>query len=324
LRGERVGDNPWDGDTLEWATSSPPPAYNYAVIPTVSSAYPMWDKPDRNRDAARLERGEGIFARGHATPVSSVQDGRLEEVMAMPPHSLWPALVGVTLFAGFVMLLLSHFLIAAAVGGVLVLLLVAWHSYEPEHRPPAGAATGMPAGVWGTSLFLSSEAMLFAGVIASYFYLNFRAVRWPPPGIALPDTLDPSILTAVLVASSIPMWLAARHARRGELRQTVATIALATFVQSGYLAFQLHQLVAELHMLHPQQSAYASIYVALLGLHHAHVLVGVLLDLGLLFWLIRSNLSGYRVTGVRALAIYWYVVSALAVAVLLTQLSPAL
>jgi cytochrome c oxidase subunit I+III len=324
LRGARAGDNPWDGDTLEWATSSPPPPYNYAVIPMVSSPYPMWDERDREADLVRLERGEGVLARGHETPVSSVQDGRLEEVMAMPPHSLWPVLVGVALFAGFVMLLLAHFLIAAALGGVLVLLLLAWHAYEPEHRPPAGGARGLPAGVWGASLFLSSEAMLFAGVIASYFYLNFRAAHWPPPGIQLPDTLDPSILTAVLVASSIPMWLAARHAKRGELRPTVAMIAVAAFVQSGYLAFQLHQLVAELHTLHPQQSAYASAYVALLGLHHAHVLVGVLLDLGLLFWLIGAGLSGYRVTGVRALAIYWYVVSALAVAVLLTQLSPVL
>ncbi len=137
VRGERVGGDPWHGDTLEWATSSPPPAYNYAVIPTVTSAYPMWDEQDRRRDAARLERGEGVLARGHETPASGVQDAQLDELLAMPPHSLWPPLVGATLFVAFVMLLLAHFLIAAAVGGVLAALVFAWHAKEPHHKPKA-------------------------------------------------------------------------------------------------------------------------------------------------------------------------------------------
>jgi cytochrome o ubiquinol oxidase subunit 3 len=86
----------------------------------------------------------------------------------------------------------------------------------------------------------------------------------------------------------------------------------------------LDQLVGEVHSIPPQGSAYASAFIALLGLHHAHVLLGVLLDLGMLFWLGRSRLTGYRVTGVRALALYWHVVNVLAVAVLLTELSPLL
>jgi cytochrome o ubiquinol oxidase subunit 3 len=101
-------------------------------------------------------------------------------------------------------------------------------------------------------------------------------------------------------------------------------IAVAALVQCGYLAYQLHQFVAELHTLHPQSGAYASAYFALLGLHHAHVLLGILLDLGLLFWLGLSGLSDYRVTGVRALALYWHVINVIAIAVLLTEISPSL
>jgi cytochrome c oxidase subunit 1 len=43
FKGEKAGNDPWDAWSLEWSTSSPPPVYNFAVIPTVSSRRPLWD-----------------------------------------------------------------------------------------------------------------------------------------------------------------------------------------------------------------------------------------------------------------------------------------
>ncbi|HWL16951.1 MAG TPA: cytochrome c oxidase subunit I [Opitutus sp.] len=42
-RGTSAGDNPWQGWTLEWATSSPPPAHNFVALPPLRSRRPLWD-----------------------------------------------------------------------------------------------------------------------------------------------------------------------------------------------------------------------------------------------------------------------------------------
>ena len=44
FRGKKAGDDPWDAWTLEWATTSPPPEYNFKEIPVVHSRRPLWDE----------------------------------------------------------------------------------------------------------------------------------------------------------------------------------------------------------------------------------------------------------------------------------------
>jgi cytochrome c oxidase subunit 1 len=53
INGEKVGDDPWEGNTLEWATSSPPPSYNFEKLPPIHSERPVFDLRHRH-DAERL------------------------------------------------------------------------------------------------------------------------------------------------------------------------------------------------------------------------------------------------------------------------------
>ena len=43
FKGKPAGNDPWDAWTLEWSTTSPPPDYNFAMIPVVRSRRPLWD-----------------------------------------------------------------------------------------------------------------------------------------------------------------------------------------------------------------------------------------------------------------------------------------
>lgn len=47
-----AGDDPWEANTLEWATTSPPPDYNFPRIPEVDSARPLWDARQALRETA--------------------------------------------------------------------------------------------------------------------------------------------------------------------------------------------------------------------------------------------------------------------------------
>jgi cytochrome c oxidase subunit 1/cytochrome c oxidase subunit I+III len=132
FRGARAGNDPWEGDTLEWSTSSPPPAYNYAVIPRVTSPYAMWDRADREADARSLERGEMTLERGHETPASTVLDADWDEILAMPANSWLPPLLAATLAAVFAMLLLGHWVTAGAFAGIGAIVLYGWHMREPQ------------------------------------------------------------------------------------------------------------------------------------------------------------------------------------------------
>ena len=181
----------------------------------------------------------------------------------------------------------------------------------------------LPNGVWAIALVIATEAAFLCCLIASYFYLGSRVRTWPPAGLPEPHVLVPLLLTAGLVATSVPMFFATRLAAAYRVRAVWLLVFGAMVVQCAYLGIQVHLFQNDLDAFKPTGSAYASAYYTLLGAHHVHVAVGILLDLWLLARLL-GGLTPYRVNAVRVVAWYWYFVCALGVLVTLTVLSPAL
>lgn len=78
-RGEPAGDNPWDASSLEWATSSPPPAYNFVTLPPVpvQSRHPLWDHKRQlevDADAARSDNDAHTSTNPVARTLRPVED----------------------------------------------------------------------------------------------------------------------------------------------------------------------------------------------------------------------------------------------------------
>jgi cytochrome c oxidase subunit 1/cytochrome c oxidase subunit I+III len=121
-----AGPNPWDAPTLEWSVPSPPPPYNFVVIPSVASRHPLWEE--------RLDEGDGesVLDRGllldhhHETLGVTAMDGEPDVILKMPGESYMPLAMTLCLSAFFSALLVNWWWLAAASAGVGVIVGIAW------------------------------------------------------------------------------------------------------------------------------------------------------------------------------------------------------
>ena len=271
--GRRHDRDPWGADTLEWAMATPPPAYNFASLPTVASREPLADAPDL---ALRLARGEGMLATARhgwrETLAVDMTSGAAEHVVVLPGNGWWPIATAAALGGFFLSMLAGLYWIAP-----LFLPVVAWLAWRwawtngrrgDVGAVDAGAGLMLPTsfeaarttGWWGSVFALGASATLFGSLLFGYAFLWTVAPNWPPPALVTASAVVPLLAVAGAAAAG---WAMRRGRPLAALGGQAAIVAALALLLAGAPA--------------PTTHAYAATSAAIAGYGIFHALVAALM-----------------------------------------------
>ena len=314
--GQVAGNNPWDAGTLEWSMSSPPPPYNFAVLPTVGSRHPLWERQlDEGSQRSQLQNGSVLDDHGRETFATTPLDGDPAAIMRMPADSYAPVSLAVSVGIIAYGLLFSQWWLAAvgvvATAGCMTVWL--WPDHATAYQGQIatrfgelalGASGARSVGWWGMTGVVATEGAFFVYFLFSYFYLGSLSVNpWPT---SLPHLELPLINTVILVTSSVAVWWAERGVRRGRRGQLIAGVTIAILLGMTFLTLQGVEYARE--TISATHDAYGSLFYTITGFHGAHVLAGLLMLSVVLVRTIRGHFSAQRHDAVSNVILYWHFV----------------
>ena len=123
--GAPATENPWNAATLEWATSSPPPVYNFERIPVVKGLNPLWEEET-------LNVAEGLQIDSRELLITSAVAAKPEIRETSPRNSIWPLIAAI---ATSVMLIWSIFSPWAVVWGSIPIAITVIGWFWPKGTP---------------------------------------------------------------------------------------------------------------------------------------------------------------------------------------------
>jgi cytochrome c oxidase subunit 1 len=128
-RGRPAGPNPWDAASLEWATQSPPPSYNFEHIPVVESSTPLWDVTDK------LPVVTGLRVDEKETLLTTIVSAAPESREPIPEASIWPFVAALAVGVFFIASIFSPWAVLfGAIPGTIA--LIAWFWPKSLERTP--------------------------------------------------------------------------------------------------------------------------------------------------------------------------------------------
>jgi cytochrome c oxidase subunit 1 len=130
-RGALAGPNPWGGSGLEWATSSPPPPYNFGLTPVVESRHPLWDALG-GLGAGGLGVMTGLRLEPREVLLTTPGEARPDIRESSPKASIWPFLTGIAVTILFIGSIFDEwFLVWASLP--MMVCLIGWFWPKPPH-----------------------------------------------------------------------------------------------------------------------------------------------------------------------------------------------
>jgi heme/copper-type cytochrome/quinol oxidase subunit 3 len=173
----------------------------------------------------------------------------------------------------------------------------------PRSRPSSRARS---VGWWGVLCMIMTEATLFIGLLASYYFLWASSSEWPQGGIEPPELVRISIFTVILLGSSIPIFVAEWANRRGRMELARGMLFVSFLMGAAFLVNQVLEY-QELHFGW-RDNAYASIFYVTTGLHGLHVLLGLLISLVVQAKGYAGRLAPHDDVSVEVFSLYWHFV----------------
>ena len=178
----------------------------------------------------------------------------------------------------------------------------------PAALEPTSARRSYPVGWWGMVGLIATEATIFALLLSADFFLLAQAKEWPPAGIENPRLGLAIPFSLVLWASSIPILIAEAAIEKGKVRTFRNALAVSFVMGAAFVAYSVYDF-RELHFGW-RDNAYGSTHYTIIGLHLAHVCVGLIMSavVQAKAWTGRYD-DGPHVSAT-VFALYWHFVDA--------------
>ncbi len=172
---------------------------------------------------------------------------------------------------------------------------------EEEHEE----LTGRGINWWGMIFFITSEALIFANLIAAYLYLEIRNGSWQLPT----DLTYPLINTFILLGSSIPIRVAGAGIAAGNQRNLKLGLSLTILMGAAFLGGQVYEY-SNLFGQHftPQATIFGSSFFTLTGFHGLHVTIGLIFLIIVLLRSLRGDFTAKKHWAAQAGEMYWHFV----------------
>ena len=180
-------------------------------------------------------------------------------------------------------------------------------SHAEHHGPPAAhRSSRVEPPVLGMLLFIISEVMIFGAFFTAYFFIRVaQGDSWPAAGTHLPVEVA-GVNTAILLVSSATIHWALVSIKKGNRFGLKAGMVLTFLLGLTFLFLQVNEYV---HLgWAPHDSAQATIFYSLTGLHGAHVFVGLCALLIVSIRSFRGHYSPEHHQGMEVPGIYWHFV----------------
>ena len=287
--GQPAKANPWNADTLEWATSLPPSAYNFVSLAEIHSRHPLWDNPELPHSIARGEHALGVIDHGRReTWGTDPLTGKVREIIHLPGNSWLPLIAALFIAVLCISLLLKVYWLAAVGCAAAVVVLLRWsweNGTHPAAAPDARVQPGEPPlhsrtldgpGLWGMGVTLLANGALYLALLFGWFYLWTVAPNWQVPE-HMP--FNHGLLLASALLLSLATWWQARaikRLRRGDARNLRGHMALVAGLGLGQTGLLLWTLLGG--ELAPRATAHDAVILVMLIYNLLHCALATILS----------------------------------------------